>query len=621
MAGLLQPTGKPACALRLDDSPGISLGFNRLHPATGSWHDIGIGAGSCIFKTQPSDYPMKSSTLPFGRSAFTALTLLSAIAPALATTTAPSPHSTPSGSAYIESPQPTITTVTSTYSGGYYGPTYSGGSYWGGYHSGWTGPSYGYSYTYYPRRYFFPPKPPALGEPYIRNRTKSASLVLSRIPLKLANYVNEPFYSPLSPFLFEESLSKKRTTAIEDYMAAKNALADALRAKVDSLATVDAATRESSLAEFAREQTPRIIELEATAEHIRDDLTRWKLFSDTSDWNEGRSWRLGDDARWESTLDEAKLMRGAAYFQDGLSPAQRRLLREYAMELDDSGVGPANEVGLEGRGPYFYFSPETSRIRLPANLPANLQEKIATYTREKMRIKKAIRDVLYKEDRRWFDSHRRQALQTLAQQQASEISALEPLAEDIRRGLSRYPNPAQPRSLSETLPSPLANRISTFMEARASFERTMNNRLSELSRQFPTSRVEFVKMAEGYGIQVVANRRLKAEDKARVDATIAELAPFNATQIRTYVALVREKEAIREAVVNSTGSLAPMVSARLVDLIIRDYTGTLAQQELWRRYRDYEIAVLEPGLSPEQRRLLYDVGLTKLDQQLPSYTY
>ncbi len=527
----------------------------------------------------------------------------------------------PSGStssAYIEHPQSSVT-VTNTYSGGYYGgPVYSGSYYSGGY---WSGGYSGSVRTYEPRRYFFPPNPPALGEPYPRNRTKSAGLVRSTIPLTLSEYVNEPFYSPLSPFLFDESLSKRRQKMLDDYMATKRALIAELRAKIAGVEHADPTTREAQLAEFAREQTPRIVTLEATAYSIRDEFTRWHLFSETADWNEGRSWRLGDDTRWESTLDELKAIRGSAFFQDGLSPAQRRLLRELAMELEDAGAGPGSEIRLDVRGPFFYFSPETSRIRLPSNLPPELAEKIARYTREKAEMKKELRDVLYREDRRWFDSHRSAAFRELGERQAPRFAELETLAEEIRRGLAPLPNPARPPTPAQALPPELATRTAAFMDAKSTFEQTMNRELVDLKKQFPTSRVEFVKVEGGYAIQIVPNRKLNTEDSARVAAAQAQLVSFNDEQSKAYRHLVVEKDAIRDGLVKSAGTLAPMVTARIVDLILRDYANTLAVQELWRQYHDYEVAVLQPGLSPEQRRLLYDAALVKLDQQLPHYTY
>lgn len=526
----------------------------------------------------------------------------------------------PSPSAYIEQPQSTVTTVT-TFStpGSYYS---SDSSYWGSsYSPRFHNDSYVSTYTFRPRRYFFPPNPPALGDPFVKSRTKSSSHVRSQIPLSLSDYVNEPFYGPLSPFLYEESLSKKRRAMIDDYLGAKNELVTELRAKLSEVRLLDAATRASRLAEFAQQQTPRIVAVENQAYAIRDELAHFRLFSDSSDWNEGREWRLGDDTRWESTLDDAKVMRGAAYFQDGLLPAQRRLLREYAMELDDSGRGPGLDIGLTSAGPYLYFSPETSRIRLPAKISDDLQQKIATYTQKKAAIKKEIRDVLYKEDRRWLSATRNAAVRELAARQAAAIAELDPLAEEIRRGLEPLPNPAKPAAISTNMPSAIADRINKYLDQKSAYQSLLNQKIVELKRRFPTSRIEFVKMGQGYGIQVVPYRKLKDEDLAKANETVSQLEGFNAEQIRTYVELVKEKLAIRDTLIQSAGSIAPLMTPRIVDLILQEYTSTIAVQELWRQYQDYEAAVLQPGLSPEQRRILFDAALVKLDQQLPAYTY
>ncbi len=548
-----------------------------------------------------------------------ALVALGATATSLGSTPPASGGSSSSGAspAYIESPQAPVTTVTTypTYGGSFYGDGYYGGGYY-------RGSNYAYStYTWYPRRYFFPPTPPALGEPYVKNRTKSASLVRSTIPLTLSDYVGEPFYSPLSPFLFEESISKRRQKMLDDYTTQRSTLVAELRAKIASLENADPATRESQLAEFAREQTPRIMELEKTAEDIRADLTHWSLFSDTSDWNEGRTWRLGDDTRYESTLDESKVMRGAAFYQEGLSPAQRRLLREYSMQLDESGNGAANDTALNTRGPFFYFSPETSRIRLPANLPPELQAKIAAYRQQKSAIIKELRDTLYRHDRDLFDYSRRGALRTLAEKQGPEIAALEPLAEDIRRGLAALPNPSQPPPPAKVLPPKVADRISSYMTQRTALLEALNGKVQELKRQFPSSRVETVRMQGGIGVLFVPYRKLGSDDARKADAAREQLAAFNEQQVNAYVSIIHEKEQIREALVESAGPLAPIVTPRIVDVILLEFASVLQQQEMWHVYHDYQVAVLQPGLSPEQRRLLFTAGLLKLDLQLPSYTY
>jgi hypothetical protein len=39
---------------------------------------------------------------------------------------------------------------------------------------------------------------------------------------------------------------------------------------------------------------------------------------------------------------------------------------------------------------------------------------------------------------------------------------------------------------------------------------------------------------------------------------------------------------------------------------------------MWDKYRDYQAAVLMPGLSAGQRRLLFDAAVEQLDLPLPS---
>ena len=42
-----------------------------------------------------------------------------------------------------------------------------------------------------------------------------------------------------------------------------------------------------------------------------------------------------------------------------------------------------------------------------------------------------------------------------------------------------------------------------------------------------------------------------------------------------------------------------------LDLLLKSLADQFSRQEAWQRYRDYDTALFEPGLSPEQRRLLF----------------
>lgn len=533
--------------------------------------------------------------------------LLAALLPALGLA-APETNSTPTSSpssSYTDQGSTTTNVSSTTFGGGYY-------------HNGWGsslyGPMYSSNYTVrtYYRPIYFPPDPPALGEPIPANTTR-ASLAKFAPPSVLANYVYEPFYAPLSPLLFSENLDRRRREKLDGYRAARNAALEALRAKLDSVQQAEPAARRQALAAFAGEQAPTLAALETTAEELRQNFVNGSFLQAGSDWNDTRQWRLGDNTRWESTADEIKVMMGAAFFQEGLSPAQRRLLRELAMELSDSLQVAGADISLDAPGPFFYFAPEMSRIRLPLNLPADLSAKIVAYQTQKSALKAELREVLYKQDRAWFDFKRVAALKALAERQAAGLAGLEQLAEEIREGLAPLPNPASPPALP--LPQELSVRITNYLAQKSEWQRAMQVKLEELRAEFPEDRVEYVRQGMGVAIQVVGNRKSSAEINARRTAAVAALASFNSVQNDRYVTLTRDKEILRADVLKAvTGVLN--TGNKTIDQLLRQFAYAFAQQERWERYREYEIATLQPGLSAAQRRLLFGAAMEKLDLPL-----
>jgi hypothetical protein len=482
-------------------------------------------------------------------------------------------------------------------------------------HRGFYGSNFSSSYsvsTQY-RPIYFPPSPPAIGEPIPAN-TSRGSLAKFAPPSVLASYVYEPFYAPLSPLLFTENLDRRRREKLDGYRAARAAALEALRTKLDSLQNAEPAARRQALAAFASEQGPALAALEATAEELRDNFVNGGFFQSGSDWNNTRQWRLGDNTRWESTTDEIKVMTGAAFFQDGLSPAQRRLLRELAMELTDSLQAPGADISLDAPGPFFYFAPEMARIRLPLDLPAELAAKIAAYQEQKAALKAELRDVLYKQDRTLFDYKRVAALSALAEQQAARLAALEQLAEEIREGLAPLPNPASPPALP--LPRELSTRITTYLAQKSEWQRVMLARLESLRADFPEDRVEYIRQGGGLSIQIVANRRSNAETNTKRAAVQATLAAFNAEQNQRYAALSRDKETLRLDVLKAVTGALGAASNKSIDQLLRQFAYAFGQQERWERYHDYEIATLQPGLSAAQRRLLFGAAMEKLDLPL-----
>lgn len=457
---------------------------------------------------------------------------------------------------------------------------------------------------------YYPPVPPALGEADFkrRNRTSLARLAPSAA---LAEDLYEPYYAALSVVLYNEDLTKKRKEQLDAYHAGRTALLTELRSRLDALKTADPAARESGLAALAREQAPRLAALAKASEDLREGLTNGGFFESSIDWNQTRNWRLGDDTRWESQIDEIKVIRASAAFQEGLSPEQRRLLRELEMELNDSLRDPTAEISLLAPGPFCYFSPETARIRLPLDLPADLSAKIDAYKAEKAALKQELREVLYQKDRAFFSSTRTKALKELAQKQAPRFVRVEMLAEEIRRGLVPLPNPAKPPALP--LPANLSNGIKDYNQKKAALQQALLGRQEEIRRALPYDRVEFTRTTDAYVVNIVPNRRSTPEMEAKRREIIASLVPFNEEQARLYKNLVREKETLGAQL---TAAVQTLGATKSIDQLQREFAYALKKQEIWDLYRDYEIAVLEPGLSPEQRRILFGAGLENLDLPL-----
>jgi len=54
---------------------------------------------------------------------------------------------------------------------------------------------------------------------------------------------------------------------------------------------------------------------------------------------------------------------------------------------------------------------------------------------------------------------------------------------------------------------------------------------------------------------------------------------------------------------------------------LTEFADATQKQEAWQQYGEYQVAVFQSGLSPEQRRLLFDVAIEKLALPLPGGEY
>jgi hypothetical protein len=480
------------------------------------------------------------------------------------------------------------------------------------YHSSSSSSSFlpGQQFSYTVRRpdiIFFPPSPPALGDavaapaPLLRNQPIP--------PPELGTYIHELFMPQLGSLLYHNDLPRKWRVQVEAYRASRDAAVEALRERIEATRLLERSARASALASFAREQEPILVQLEAEAERIRELLTNGNFFNEGSNWNDYRRWRLGDDTQWESNIDELRVLRAAVFYQRGLSVEQRDLLREMALELTTLLEDPLGEINLSGPGPTFAFSPSPARLRLPAEIPLNLAERLVQYREQKADLKRELRDEIYAQDRAWFASRRVQALRMLAEQQAPRFAALEAMADSLRREFEDLPG-LTPRLSTTGLPQALLDRISRYLEAKTELQATLTKKLNELRAELPFDRIEFARVGSGYGIVHMASRQTRRTSRrATLDA---ELSAFNATQVARFEELTREKAAIQAEVNRIGDTLVAGSAGRSLDSLLRQFDENVRLQQRWVRYQDYQDATLLPDLSPAQRRLLFAAGMNRL---------
>jgi len=441
------------------------------------------------------------------------------------------------------------------------------------------------------RLVFYPPVPPPLGAP-IPSLDRSADPKRAA-PGALATYVDEPFYAPLAVRLERNNLGDALSFRLESYHSTKTALLAELQARLYTLRDADPAARARELADFAREQTPQVAELEKNAEQLRVDLLLGQPRSAPAPGGPADAKALNSPAG--PALDrELAAVRSAIFYGEGLSPAQRRLLREVAIELADAGnsSGPAGAPA----GSLIFFSPDTARVRLPVPLPPELASQVGSYRQEKSALKTELLVALFGSDRTPAGAAPAAVLQALANAQAPRFRALDSLADDIRRGLATLQDPSHSPAMP-AIPPELAARIAAYRTEKLALQQALLFRIAAVSR---------MRVAGPSGERMIGER---------VRVTIAEFTQENAAR---YAALEQGKDAIRADLAKLPGANTDSAGGSPADALLVKFSQSLHQVETFWDYRDYQTAVFQPGLSTEQRRLLFDGALQKLALPLPA---
>lgn len=466
---------------------------------------------------------------------------------------------------------------------------------------------------------FFPPVPPPLDSdiPVLAPLDSGPP-----VDPEISAFVGDIFYPFLGVRLAYGEVSKAMRSRVVAYRGAKVALEVELHSELLALKDTDPAVRDARLAALAAKQAPAIVKLDDAAEKILADLRQVHLLGvpveytdlvERAEWRERASGATPQDPAGLHAESEA--LRGVAFYEAGLSPAQRHLLFEDAIELNDRARGTAQDAGPGFR--MLYFSPEGARIRIPDTLPGPLQAKVAEYLAGKARLKEEIREGL-RATAEFLRDTRTDAMTKLAADQAPRFTALEATAEEIRRGLAALPNPPGPPA-PPSLPPELTARIYTYRAHKVELLRKLRSMLAS-----PTPAAAQAKAAKSQGAPdpMAGALAWMHDGSSRTEIQSTELrvsvGEFDRMQSELIEALNKEENGIREQLAAYARSTNGPADRKSVNDLLRDFEDARQRQEIWDKYRDYQSAVLLPGLAAGQRRLLFDAAVEQLGLPLPS---
>lgn len=420
-----------------------------------------------------------------------------------------------------------------------------------------------------------------------------------------------------------DGLAGDETRRIIAYQKAQQKLLEVLRAELTATAGASPSALTGEMPALAAKQDARFRELEREEEGIRSELA-WvgpKL---------GRSLAFGFDG--EPAADTPRLL-FAANFYAGLSVDQRMLLVEIAHETDQasdgfpvppgpmavppalrpevkakiqrfleenkgSGVNPGIPASPAPADPaVIYFLPATARLHLPATLPPELADKVQRFLERKKDLKDELHAMVLREDY-VLSSTRTRRFEALAAAQAPRFAELATLAEEIRVGLAQIGFRDRPDGLE--LPAELTKRVGSFYARKVQVRRELLAELRKLRSEYPGASFSFNITEHGDGLAIV---QTGADGKAA-----AAVAEFNASQAGQYSQFVQESESLRREIEQYLRHNPSQVN-RSVDQLAADFVRAYEAQGQMDRYREYSRAVLEPGLSPDQRRLLFNAAL------------
>jgi len=258
-------------------------------------------------------------------------------------------------------------------------------------------------------------------------------------------------------------------------------------------------------------------------------------------------------------------------------------------------------------------------VVLPENPPAAVADRIADYQTKKSALKKELYDAVVADDASGLSFLFPGRLKALPDKQAARLAELESLAEAIRRGLAESPPPSSAAAGEPSpLPPVLTARVTTVLRGRIALQNDATAAIEEIHRRVRTAgipvQLSYSFDPEGLKFSVAERRgHLSADILREIERIRGEMAAVSADYGRRLAELMNETESIRQDIGASTGR----TQASAIEATLAATVRFVALRESDEAYREYRSAVFEPGLSPEQRRLLFGLALEKLDLPRP----
>lgn len=438
----------------------------------------------------------------------------------------------------------------------------------------------------------FPPVlPPKLHSPVKQEAVES-------YPPFLLDYVGEPFFMACGNSHFAGKNDAHQNYRASRYAEARDKLVAELRAKLAAVQSLPPEQQRTELAAFANLQAKALHKLETEAEGTREEF---------SYLDDGRALMKQRDGL---APDEAMRLRAyyaalrSAHHMPGLLIEQRQLLESIAHEHSTASDPTAQAQPA-------FFLPASARISWLHSDDPQMQARWESFQRLRRQTADQLVQSVLELPPKISRAVARKFHSSLAEKQAIRFTELEHLAEEIRVGLAKNPRLIAPTESG--YPPELIGLAGELSERTNRFQERAEQIVSEMNRRFAPSRFRLGTTSNGPLIELEQAGVPASKPAGKRNQQNARLVEANKWLNQTHLELKATEAESVKAIQAHHATLDPRHAPdvkKLTEILVHAYF----QRENWRRYADYRTAVLTPGLSPAQRRLLFNAALRDLEK-------